>query len=99
MLNSKPKEVFYRDYKNFDINKFNCHLNMIYEITNLSEYKNFEKTYISVLDQHAPCKKKLIRANHAPYVSKFLRKAIMKRSTLEKKYYKKPTETNLRAYK
>ena len=81
MLNSKPKEVFYRDI-DIDIDKFNSHLNMNYEITNLSEYKNFEKTYISVLDQHAPCKKKLIPANLAPYVSKFLRKAIVKRSAL-----------------
>ena len=38
---------------------------------------------------YVPLKKKMHRANHAPYVSKALRKAIMKRSCLEEVYFKK----------
>ena len=42
---------------------------------------------LSFLNRHASIKKKVIRANHAPYVTKALRKAIMKRSQLEKIYF------------
>ena len=41
----------------------------------------------------------MLRANHAPYVSKALRKAIMKRPCLEKIYLKKKDNHSLRAYK
>ena len=41
----------------------------------------------------------MLRANHAPYVSKALRKAIMKRSCLENVYFKKQDNHPLRAYK
>ena len=48
---------------------------------------------------HAPLKKKLLRANHSQYVTKALRKAIMRRSKLEKIYFKKQTNESLKAYK
>ena len=48
---------------------------------------------------HAPLKKKLLRANHSQYVTKALRKAIMRRSKLEKIYFKKQTNELLKAYK
>ena len=44
---------------------------------------------MTVLNRHAPLKKKILRANHSSYMSKTLRKAIMRRSYLEKKYLKK----------
>ena len=40
---------------------------------------------------HAPLKKKSLRANHLQYVSKALRKAIMRRSKLEKIYFRNQT--------
>ena len=48
---------------------------------------------------HAPLKKKLLRTNHSQYVTKALRKAIMRRSKLEKIYFKKQTNESLKAYK
>ena len=36
----------------------------------------------------------MLRANHSSYMSKTLRKAIMRRSYLEKKYFKKKTKTD-----
>ena len=48
-----------------------------------------------MLNKHAPLKKKLLRANHAPYITKALRKAIIRRSQLETKYLKTKTQTNL----
>ena len=35
-----------------------------------------------VLNRHIPLKKKILRANHSSYMSKTLRKAIMRRSYL-----------------
>ena len=52
-----------------------------YDINNI-DYDNFIKTFLTVLDKHAPIKKKYLRANHANFVTKQLRKAIMKRSKL-----------------
>ena len=59
----------------------------------------FDEIFLKVLNRHAPLKKKMLRANHAPYVSKALRKAIMKRSCLENVYFKKQDNHSLRAYK
>ena len=54
---------------------------------------------MNFLDHHAPLKKKILRANNAPYITKKLRKAIMKRSQLESIYSKTLTEKSLKAYK
>ena len=48
---------------------------------------------------HTPLKNKLLRANHSQYVTKTLRKAILRRSRLEKIYFKKQTNESLKAYK
>ena len=87
-----------RDYKYFDRTKFenNLHEKLSEGISN---YKSFETTFIEVLNKHAPLRKKLLRANHAPYITKTLRKAIMRRSQLETKYLKTKTQTDLKLKK
>ena len=52
-----------------------------------------------LLDHDAPLKKKVLRANNAPYITKKLRKAIMKSSQLEKIYLKTLSEKSLKAYR
>ena len=47
---------------------------------------------------HAPLKKKL-RANPSHYVTKALRKAIMRRSKFEKIYFRNQTNESLKTYK
>ena len=79
---SKPKEITYRNFKNFSEENFNQELG-----TNLGErcvknYASFENVFLDTLNKHAHLNKKVIRANHAPYVTKFLRKGIMKSSDL-----------------
>ena len=54
-------------------------------------YQQLDKTFIEILNKHAPMKKKLVRTNQAPYMTKALRKAIMRRSELETKYFKLKT--------
>ena len=48
---------------------------------------------------HVPLKKKSLRANYSQYATKALRKAIMRRSKLEKTYFKKQTNESLKACK
>ena len=56
-----------------------------------NSYAMFEELFLNVLDKHAPVRKKVVRANHGKYISKPLRKAIMKRSYLGIVYFKKQT--------
>ena len=93
-----PIERHYRDYKFFDWTKFKNNLNEKLS-EGISNNESFETTFIEVLNKHAPLKKKLFRANHAPYITKTLRKAIMRRSQLETKYLKTKTQTDLKLKK
>ena len=94
---NKPCEILYRDYKNPE--SFNEDLQKILSITQINTCKQFRDTFLSVLNMHAPLKNKLLRANHSQYVTKALRKAIMRRSKLEKIYFKKEINESLKAYK
>ena len=47
---------------------------------------------------HAPLKKKVVRANEVPYMTKALRKAIANRSRLENRYYHDKTDESKIAY-
>ena len=51
------------------------------------------------MKEHAPLRKKFLRANHAPCITKTLRKAIMCRSQLETKCLKTKTQTDPKLYK
>ena len=53
-----------------------------------NDYGTFEKMYISTLNLHAPQKQKSIRANHAPFMNKKVRKALMKRNQFYNKWSK-----------
>ena len=95
---SSPKDPLYKDYKNLDRLTFKRELE---EKLNqlINEYKHFKQIFLEVLNTHAPIKRKLLRADHVPYMTKALRKAIMKRSELESKYVKNKTNENLKSYK
>ena len=54
---------------------------------------------MATLNEHAPLKKKKIRYNHQVFMSKTLRKAIMKRSKLRNTFNKKRSSENSRSYK
>ena len=73
---STPKLV-YRDYKNFDRVIFKRELEDKLN-QQINEYKHFEQIFLEILNIHAPIKKKLLRANHVPYMTKTLRKVIRK---------------------
>ena len=59
----------------------------------------FEEIFLHVLQRHAPIKQKVTRANHAPYVTKAMRKAVMKTTQLQHRYFKNRSRENFNAYK
>ena len=68
---SKPKEVTYRNYKNFDIKSFKLDLKSVLS-SGCDIYENLENMFLSTLNLHAPLKNKFIQANHAPYMTRAL---------------------------
>ena len=51
------------------------------------------------MEKHAPLKKNIVRGNHAPFITKDLRKGIYTRSRLRSKYIKNLSEVNEKLYK
>ena len=94
---SKPKELLHRNCKNFDISTFKNVLRR--KLQSIKSYESFEQVLLEVLSNHAPLKKKFLRASHVPYMTRSLRKANMRRSKLESKYLKKRTIKSKAKYK
>ena len=87
---AKPKQIFYRDFKNFEETIFKDDLKRCLHANTDTcvNFSKFQEVFLDVLAIHAPIKQKYIRANEVPYMTKALRKAIMTRSRLENKYLK-----------
>ena len=85
---AKPKIIHYRDYKKFVLENF--HMDLINRLKSqlIDKYAKFELIFLEILNKHAPSKTKVLRANDKPYMTKALRKAIMRRSALQNKYYR-----------
>ena len=83
---AKPKVISYRSYKNFYDNAFSRDLRD--QVVNWGNYTELAQGTLEVLNMHAPKKKRIVRANELPYMTKALRKAISNRSRLEHKNYK-----------
>ena len=62
---------------------------MHFHMTKIESCIKFGKVFMKELNRYASLKKKVLRANHSLYISKMLRKAIMRRSYLEKNIFKK----------
>ena len=96
-----PKVITYRNYKQYSNISFCNELNYYLGGTDLSKISNDE--YVSlvmdILNKHAPLKKRYVRANDCPFVTKALRKEHMKRSRLRNKYLKDKSEESSIAYK
>ena len=96
----KHETVFFRNYKKFDNSAFREALNrelLKYDLNNI-EHDTFQEIIVSLLNVYAPLKKKYLRANHASFVTKELRKATMLRTRLRNIYLKQRTETTKVAY-
>ena len=74
----------YRDYKTFNFEFFKRDFGESLEIHTTYDYPCFQNIFITFLNKHAPIKRKIMRFNNNPFMSKSLRKAIMYRSKLKK---------------
>ena len=102
----KPKNIHYGNFKSFDEQKFIADVNnadFSLEIDNPNEnYSTLANTFSLIAEKHAPLKKKIVlpvSPNHAPFITKDLRKAIYTRSKLRNKLIKNPTGVNEQLYK
>lgn len=103
-VKSGPKIITYRDCSRFGAVDFRAHLSTRFsqELIENGDYGAFEAVVMVVLNEHALVKKKYIRANDGPFMTKALRKKIMhrtKRTKLCNKYNDDRTEENLKAFK
>ena len=99
----KPKTIFYRNYKNFDEQKFVKDVKAAdFSFSNNDPKENYSvlsDTFSKLVDRHAPLKIKIQSGNHALFISKEMRKAIYARSRLRNKFCKNPSEENERKHK
>ena len=99
-----PKTIYYRNYKSFKTEEFLHDLDQnllngnIYSDKTKS-YSKLTEIFSATLEEHAPLKRKIIRGNHAPFMTKALSKAIMDRSRLKNKYQKWPSRENFLRFK
>ena len=91
-----PTVINYRNYKKYDENVSKSDLRQELQKIDPSDlnYSSFETAFDRILDQHAPIKKKYVRANDKPFMTRALRKATMLRSRLRNKYNEDRTAEN-----
>ena len=77
-----PNKLQYRNYRNFEVHSF---LQDVEQLPEKISYTEWEKDFAKTLNKYAPLKTKAIRGNHKSFITKNLRKAIMKRSALKKR--------------
>ena len=65
---------------------------------NNAELVEFTNTVLSILDKHAPIKRKYIRANNSAFMTKELRAAIMQKPKLRQKILKESTNDSKHLY-
>ena len=98
------KKVEYRNYKKFNVTNFFRDLDQEMMEVKMCKYNNdmystFSNVFRSVVDKHAPLKRKIIRGNQAPFMTKQLSKDMMNRSKLRNRYIKWPSRENFLDYK
>ena len=64
----KPKIFYYRNYKTFDANKEELNNDLLSIDINNAELVEFTNTVLSILNKHAPIKRKCIRANNSAFL-------------------------------
>ena len=96
-----PKIISYRDYSRYLPHIFRSDLEkqLPLEILLNMPHGIFMDIFMNVLERHAPIKLKYLRINHSPFITKEIRKEIMKRSRLRNRVNKLNSESNSVAYK
>ena len=98
----KPKIVYYRNYKKFSKANFlndvkNCDFSLKTDDPN-ENYDFLTNTFINIIHDHAPLKRKFIRGNQAPFMTRNLKKEVYTRSRFRNIFCKNPTKENEKLY-
>ena len=103
----KPIQITYRDYRKFDQTQFledlsDAPFHLCEALANHGPslaHDLLVKIFTEKVDKHAPLKKRHLRGNQVPFMTKEYSKAIMTKSRLRHKYNKTKTSENWNAYK
>ena len=98
LVKGNAKTKLYPDYSEFNMDNFKAELDDKLKSGVVTEYSNFQNIFIQVLNNHAPAKKKIVRFNNSPFMTKTLRK-IMHRSRLKNIFIRKRNDKNWENYK
>ena len=96
-----PKIISYRDFKKFDNERFMDSLQHTLGQESFDWSKNPGKFYEichTIFISHAPKKKKYIRGNNKPFMTKAYSKVIMRRTRFRNKFLKNPNDQNKLLY-
>ena len=96
-----PNIIQYRSYKKFveKIFRNDLYSSMIELDVNTFTYQKFEETFMGILNQHAPLKKRYVRANTSEFINPTISKAIMTRSRLKKRFLKNKSDESWNNYR
>ena len=75
-----PNKLQYRNCKKSEVHSF---LQDVEQLPEKISFTKWKKDFVKTLNKHVPFKTKVIRGNHNSFITKKLRKAIMKRSVLK----------------
>ena len=93
---SEPKQLIYRDFKNFYFESFK---NDLLENTCDRSYDECDRTFTAILKKHASKKKKWLRGNQKSHINTTRRHEIMKRSKLKNKANKTKNPLGIKNYR
>ena len=87
--------MYYRNYKKFNEANFlndvkNCDFSLKTDDSN-ENYDFLTNNFINIVNKHAPLKKKFIRGNQVPFMTRNLKKEIYTRTRFRNKFCKNPT--------
>ena len=88
----------YRNYKSYDSDVFRSEIQTFCPL-NETDLGLFKESIFCIFNKHAPIRKKCLCANEAPFMTKELHNAIMKRSRYRNKFLKDKSQTSRENYK
>ena len=91
---TNPRLIDYRDYA-----LRNLRTALQTQNSTIDTYAKFEVEFMETLNDPAPLKKKTLRANDKSFMTKALRRAIMKKPALQNRYCRGRLPESLRAFK
>lgn len=95
----EPRLIQYRSLKNFKASVFKNDLNEALANAKPGDFNEFDAEFKRVINKHMPVKKKFVRNNHSPFITKQARKEIMLRSRRKNEYNRNPTTDSWNAYR